>query len=273
MMTWFKCLWQEIFVQTFQKVESEKQQVLTTSFNQQVVGILTLGTLMLVFVEYWGRFQNMITFLRGLGFYNTALQVNYWLLQQENQSFFPQIFWVNVTIFCFLFIPIVYVKFILKQPLSAFAWQFKASRNDILLYASCFLIMFPLVILASFTPIFQSKYPFYKPLATEPWLTYFLIWESLYLIQFIAVEFFFRGFLLHGIKKQFGFYSIWIVMIPYCMIHFHKPMPEAIGAIIAGLVLGTFSLKNNSIWLGVFLHAGVALTMDLMALWYRVSTF
>lgn len=271
-MKFLQSLWQEIFVQTFQTIEADKQASATV-LNKQVVGILTLGTFILVVIEYWGRFQSTINLLRGLGFYHIAIQLNHWYLQLENKTFYPQIYWVSLTIICFLFIPILYIKLILKQPLVHFAWQFKASRNDILLYGSCFLFMFPLVIVASSTPMFLTKYPFYKPLVTEPWLRYFLIWETLYLIQFIAVEFFFRGFLLHGIKKQFGFYSIWIVMIPYCMIHFHKPMPEAIGAIIAGLILGTFSLKNNSIWLGVCLHAAVALTMDLIALQHIISSF
>ena len=75
--------------------------------------------------------------------------------------------------------------------------------------------------------------------------------------------------MLHGIKKRFGFYSIWIMMIPYMMIHFQKPMPETIGAIFAGIILGTLSLKSRSIWLGVAIHYSVAITMDLAALWQK----
>jgi membrane protease YdiL (CAAX protease family) len=75
--------------------------------------------------------------------------------------------------------------------------------------------------------------------------------------------------MVHGLKKRFGFYSIIIMTIPYCMIHFGKPMPETIAAIFAGLILGTFSMKSNSIWLGIAIHYSVAITMDLSALWQK----
>jgi len=51
------------------------------------------------------------------------------------------------------------------------------------------------------------------------------------------------------------------------MIHFGKPLPETIGAIFAGIVLGSMSLKSNSIWLGVLLHFSVAISMDFFAVW------
>ncbi len=50
------------------------------------------------------------------------------------------------------------------------------------------------------------------------------------------------------------------------MIHFAKPMPEATAAIVAGLVLGVMALRSKSFVPGVFLHVGVALTMDLLVL-------
>jgi membrane protease YdiL (CAAX protease family) len=73
--------------------------------------------------------------------------------------------------------------------------------------------------------------------------------------------------MVHALKKRFGYYSIFIMMIPYCMIHFGKPLPETIGAVFAGIVLGSMSLKSNSIWLGVLLHFSVAISMDFFAVW------
>jgi hypothetical protein len=47
-----------------------------------------------------------------------------------------------------------------------------------------------------------------------------------------------------------------------------------LGAIAAGSALGWLALQHRSVWLGVALHYGVALTMDLSALykgglWFR----
>jgi membrane protease YdiL (CAAX protease family) len=54
--------------------------------------------------------------------------------------------------------------------------------------------------------------------------------------------------------------------VPYCMIHYGKPMTETIGAIFAGVILGTLAMRTRSIWGGVLIHVGVAWTMDLLAI-------
>ena len=95
----------------------------------------------------------------------------------------------------------------------------------------------------------------------------FFTWQMFYWCQFIALEFFFRGFMVHGLRHRFGIYSVFVMTVPYCMIHFGKPMPETFAAIVAGIVLGFMSLKTRSIWLGAALHIGVAATMDGLALW------
>jgi membrane protease YdiL (CAAX protease family) len=57
-----------------------------------------------------------------------------------------------------------------------------------------------------------------------------------------------------------------VMIVPYCMIHYGKPMPETLGAIGAGLILGTLAMRTRSIWGGVLIHVGVATTMDVLAL-------
>ena len=128
-------------------------------------------------------------------------------------------------------------------------------------------VMIPIVVVVSATEGFQATYPFYKPLREEPLWPRFWIWEIAYFMQFVGLEFFFRGFLLHGVKRRFGAYAIFVMMVPYCMIHFGKPMPETLAAILAGIILGFMSLKTRSIWMGVALHVSVALSMDLCSLW------
>ncbi len=45
-----------------------------------------------------------------------------------------------------------------------------------------------------------------------------------------------------------------------------KPYPETMGAIAAGTTLGWLALKHRSVWLGVAVHFGVALSMDILAI-------
>jgi membrane protease YdiL (CAAX protease family) len=128
------------------------------------------------------------------------------------------------------------------------------------------LVMTPLVLWASQGERFRETYPFYRLATGEPLWPRFVAWEVLYALQFVALEFFFRGYVLHGVRHRFGAYSIFVMMVPYCMIHFAKPLPETCGAIIAGIVLGFMSLATRSIWMGALLHIAVALTMDFAAI-------
>lgn len=56
------------------------------------------------------------------------------------------------------------------------------------------------------------------------------------------------------------------MVIPYCIIHFGKPMTESIVAII---VLGFLSLKSKSILPGILIHYSVAIIMDFEALYQK----
>jgi len=150
------------------------------------------------------------------------------------------------------------------QPLSSFGLSWSGLRGHERTYLLLFLATLPLVVLASMRPAFLKTYPFYRLAARSS--VDFLAWEALYALQFLSLEFFFRGFLLHTLKRDLGAYAIFVAVVPYCMIHFQKPLPEALGAIVAGLVLGTLSLRTGSVLGGAAVHVSVAMTMDVLAL-------
>ncbi|MCA9541205.1 MAG: CPBP family intramembrane metalloprotease, partial [Myxococcales bacterium] len=55
----------------------------------------------------------------------------------------------------------------------------------------------------------------------------------------------------------------------YCMLHFQKTASESLGAIVAGVILGTLAMKYRSIWGGVALHWLVAISMDVLSLFHQ----
>jgi membrane protease YdiL (CAAX protease family) len=110
---------------------------------------------------------------------------------------------------------------------------------------------------------FQRQYPFYKWANRSAFD--FWTWELLYIAQFLSLEFFFRGFLLQGLRRALGSNAIFVMIVPYCMIHYGKPVLETCGAVGAGLILGTIAMRTRSIWGGVLIHVGVAVTMDVLA--------
>ncbi|HEY6159981.1 MAG TPA: CPBP family intramembrane glutamic endopeptidase [Bacteroidia bacterium] len=181
--------------------------------------------------------------------------------------------WAFVLSFFYFVVPFLFIRLVLGEKLSAYGFGIKGAFKDYYLYLIMLLVMVPLVLFFSRTESFQARYPFYLVHKGENLFPNFLIWECMYFIQFASLEFFFRGFMVHGTKHRFGYYSVFVMTIPYCMIHFGKPMPETIAAIIAGVVLGTLSLKSRSIWLGIAIHYSVAITMDLAALWQKGILF
>jgi len=114
---------------------------------------------------------------------------------------------------------------------------------------------------------FGSYYPFYRN-ASRSWFD-LLCWEGLYFAQFFGLEMFFRGFWLGVLRRSFGSGAIFAMAVPYCMIHFQKPYLEVNGAIIAGIALGSLSMKTKSIYQGFLVHITVAGLMDWLALAHR----
>lgn len=142
--------------------------------------------------------------------------------------------------------------------------SFAGFAKHVWIYVLMFALITPAVIVASTTPAFRHTYPFYR-LANRSHFDLWT-WEAFYAAQFISLEIFFRGFMLHGLRRAFGANAIFVMIVPYCMIHYGKPMPETLGAIGAGVILGTLAMRTKSIWGGVLIHIGVAVTMDVLAL-------
>jgi membrane protease YdiL (CAAX protease family) len=177
--------------------------------------------------------------------------------------------WVLILCTFYFILPVLVIKLFFREDLTDYGLKLKGAFKDYWIYLIMLSVIVPLVAYFSTTASFQEKYPFYELSAGEKLFPNFWIWEGLYFLQFVALEFFFRGFMVHGLKHRFGIYSVLVMTIPYCMIHFGKPLPETIAAILAGLVLGMLSLKTRSILLGVAIHYSVGLMMDLAALWQK----
>lgn len=147
-------------------------------------------------------------------------------------------------------------------------FRVRGTGRETLIVLGLWAVMIPLVWLVHDTPSFAATYPRFAP-AEHDMRLYFL-YEGLYLVKWIAWEFFFRGFMLFGFGKDFLHRAVLVSTIPFVIMHFGKPEAETAGALIAGLVLCYLALKSKSIWPGVLLHWLVASTMDFFAAtWWR----
>jgi len=178
------------------------------------------------------------------------------------------VFWALVQVAGYVVAPLLVVRFVLRGRASDVGLGARAVLRHGAPYLVLFALALPLVVAASYGSAFQAKYPFYDLSAGEGLWPRMWTWWALYALQFVALETFFRGFLLHGLVPRLGYASLFVMIVPYNMIHYGKPMPEALAAIVGGLALGTLSLRTRSIWWGAGLHIAIAGTMDVLALWH-----
>jgi hypothetical protein len=130
-------------------------------------------------------------------------------------------------------------------------------------YLALYGLMLPLLWLVSQRSEFATLYPFVPSARTS--LGVFLVWELAYASQFVALEAFFRGYLLFTCAQRIGWNAIPVMVVPYTMIHFHKPFLECLSAVAAGLLLGVLALRFRTFWGGAVLHILVAVSMDVLA--------
>jgi membrane protease YdiL (CAAX protease family) len=176
--------------------------------------------------------------------------------------------WAATRVFGYTVVPFAFWKIAFRHDsLLDLGLRTRGFLKHAWIYGLILLFILPVVWLVSLQPDFGSYYPFYKT-ASRSWFDY-LAWEAMYFAQFFALEMFFRGFWLGVLRKSFGSGAIFAMAVPYCMIHFQKPYLEVNGAIVAGIFLGSLSMKTKSIYQGVLVHITVAGLMDWLALSHR----
>ena len=93
-----------------------------------------------------------------------------------------------------------------------------------------------------------------------------MTYEAAYFAYFIAWEFLFRGWMVHGVVPKWGRGpAILAQMAPFAVMHLGKAELEALGSIIAGLALGILALRTRSFWYGAMIHGVVAVFMDWLS--------
>ena len=211
-----------------------------------------------VFVLVTLQFKGRAAFWQGTDLVRELSEGRFELMQ-----FWGQCAWALTTVVLFGVIPFLVATLILRMRPREFGFNAGGFLRHLWVYGLFFLLMAPAIWLASETPAFRETYPFAVIARSDPGR--FWQWQMFYFAQFCALEMFFRGFLVFSLERRFGLHGIFVMTIPYAMIHLHKPMPEAFGAIFAGLILGYMALKTRSFYGGILLHYAVALTMDLLA--------
>lgn len=247
--------YRRLFLEPWTRVNAaaEVERAAHPGFDSRPLVVLVVAALVLVFQEYYGE---RTTFDALFGGY--ASKWRYY-------SLYGLAWWASAKVVGYLCVPAACV-WLMGGRLRDHGLRARGLRKHAWIYVALFGAILPVVVAASYTSAFRATYPFYR-LAARSWGELFA-WEAMYGATFLALEFFFRGFMLFSLERTMGAYAIFVSIVPYCMIHFHKPIAEVVGAIFAGIVLGTLAMVTRSIWCGVLIHISVAWTMDALAIWH-----
>lgn len=171
-------------------------------------------------------------------------------------------YWFLSSTIMLMFLPLLTIKLIFKERVQDWGFRFGKKRFGFTFVIVAYVLMIVVLFLVSRMSSFQKAYPLCK-FALNNWKL-FVTYEIAYGIYMFAWEFIFRGYMLFGMEKALGNYTIFVQMIPFAIMHSGKPLPEALGAVFTGILLGVVALYTRSFLYGVILHILVAITMDVI---------
>lgn len=189
------------------------------------------------------------------------------------------VFWYNLSIYggsmITTLLPLAILKLLMDSHEKFGIYGLRFKQVDFKAYNIMLLCMVPLVFAASFIPDFLTYYPVYRKSGGELFSSMHgiselyskILFQFFYITDYLNTELFFRGFLIIGLSKLLGKNVVLPMVACYAVLHFGKPLGETISSVFGGYILGVIALYSRNIWGGVYLHAGIALLMELFAMW------
>lgn len=208
------------------------------------------------------------------------------------EALFPNLVWRDqlvsfvVGFILLVVIPCCIIKFRFKESIADYGlgWSKDRIKLGMTALVVLFVVALPLFWFGTGNAEMQAEYPMFGKENITTWGS-FIVYELVYFIFFINIEFIFRGYLLfglYGIRQSevgdmrtavssplvFGVYAVLIQMLAYTMWHIPKPMPEYIGALFWGVAVAAVALKIRSIWPIIIVHWILNVFLDTV-MWLR----
>jgi uncharacterized protein len=122
----------------------------------------------------------------------------------------------------------------------------RIKRRDLFIVILLVLLSLPISYVAAKIPDFKNFYMNYP-------LTPVGVFDRFFMM--FITEALFRGFLMLGLARKFGRWSVVLQDIPYAMAHIGKPLMEMPYSAAVGLVYGSIDYKSKSFLPSLLLHA------------------
>ncbi|MDX1700346.1 MAG: CPBP family intramembrane glutamic endopeptidase [Melioribacteraceae bacterium] len=236
----------------FIKSEIDSLSGILRSLDVKSVVILLSSTFLFVISWYYA---NPLFFLETF----TFLEPEEFIVQE----LVAHIYWFLLDFILFFLIPLYIVKLSFREDLKSFGITFGNKRAGVFYTIISILIFIPIIYLISNTEDYSKYFPLMQSAKSD--LLIFIIYEVVFILFIFSWEFVFRGYMLFGLEKKFGFYSILIQMIPFVLLHNGKPFLETIASVLGAIFLGYLALRTRSVIYGFIIHALILVILDILA--------
>ncbi len=182
----------------------------------------------------------------------------------SDDKFYSALYWFSADGFLMFVIPIILIPLVLKGKPSDYGFRvgdYKFGLKSSALFVG---VMLPFLWIASGNESFARTYPQGGPFVREN-ISVLLYYELFVGFYMFAWEFFWRGYMMFGLKQRFGYYAIFIQMIPFFILHRGKPDIETFSSIFAGLILGIQAWRSNSFIYCFIVHWSVMIFIDVIS--------
>lgn len=164
-------------------------------------------------------------------------------------------------------LPVVLIRYLFHEDVEDYGLRLGDWRTGLRSTA----LLIPLISVLLLLPAARSsEMRAFYPLSSEAKTVagFFLLQTPRVLFFYVAWEFFFRGFMLFGLRPIVGdWLAVCIQTVPSCLWHIGLPTGELFSSIAAGVMFGIMAIKTNSIVWPILLHALIGIILDLMILW------
>ncbi len=232
-----------------ERVSGFSLRALLSGDDRGSVIILLLAPIILTTFKYYGT----------KAFYLSSLAGRFaWL---QNSSHAAELYHFLAAFVLLGLVPALIVRLVFREPLSAYGLQVGDFRFGV----KALLVLAPISVAVTYPNArgaeFLAEYPFDEGAGASPWT--FLSHAATYLLYYAGWEFFFRGFMLFGLRSRCGdANAILIQTLASCLVHIGKPTGEIYGSILAGALWGTIVLRTRSLWAALIIHWLLGVSLD-----------
>lgn len=167
---------------------------------------------------------------------------------------------VVLAIFGMVLLPIFYIRFILKEPLSNFGFNLPKEKKSWGYSFIVFLFLLPPIFVFAKNPSFQKFYLFPQ----KSFIYFLYVGLFLSLCYYLAEEFLFRGFLFFNLWPKWRYHSFWVISLIFTVFHYSKLPLETLYSVWVSLVLLWLTLKTKSFLTAGLVHFLLAFILNIL---------